>query len=149
MFFTIRYDDEQFTDAGVWIRKVSALRTLLASTGGSEIDGRLRREATDDLIVKKYASCFFGTDLLSRLVSRGVDTLILTGCTTSGCVRATAVDACQLGFRAIVAREAVFDRLPASHEQSLVDIQLKYGDVMSVDETAAAMAPAARVALRA
>lgn len=139
LFFTIRYDDAQLSDAGVWIRKVAGLRTLLATGNGSDLDPRLHREVGDALIVKKYASCFFGTDLLSRLVSLGVDTLILSGCTTSGCVRATAVDACQYGLRAVVAQEAVFDRLEASHRQSLVDIQLKYGDVLPVDAVVEAL----------
>ena len=82
---------------------------------------------------KKYASCFFGTDLVSRLTARRIDTLIVTGCTTSGCVRASAVDAIQYGFRPVVVREAVGDRSKAAHDQSLFDIQAKYGDVMALD----------------
>ena len=85
----------------------------------------------DSLLVKKYASCFFGTDLVARLVSRGVDTLVITGCTTSGCVRATAVDALQTGLRPMVVREAVGDRSVAAHEQSLFDLEAKYADVVS------------------
>ena len=84
---------------------------------------------------KKYASCFFGTDLVSRLLVRGVDTLIITGCTTSGCVRASAVDACQTGFRPMVVREAVGDRSQSAHEQSLFDLNAKYADVVSLEET--------------
>lgn len=67
--------------------------------------------------------------------SAGVDTLIITGCTTSGCVRATVVDAMQNGFRPMIVRETVGDRLPAAHDQSLIDMHAKYGDVVSVDET--------------
>ena len=67
----------------------------------------------------------------------GIDTLTLTGCTTSGCVRATAVDAMQHGFRPIVVREAVGDRWPSAHEQSLMDLQAKYADVESVGEVLA------------
>ena len=85
--------------------------------------------------MKKYASCFYGTDLVARLNSRRIDTLIITGCTTSGCVRATAVDAVQNGFRPMVVREAVGDRSAAAHEQSLFDLNAKYADVVSLDET--------------
>jgi len=85
--------------------------------------------------LKKYASCFFGTDLVPRLNSRRVDTLIIVGCTTSGCVRASAVDAVQNGFRPMVVREAVGDRSAAAHEQSLFDLQANYADVVSLDET--------------
>jgi nicotinamidase-related amidase len=90
---------------------------------------------SDSLLVKKYASCFFGTDLVPRLLSRQVDTLIITGCTTSGCVRATAVDAVQTGLRPMVVREAVGDRSAAAHAQSLFDLDAKYADVVSLEET--------------
>ena len=100
-----------------------------------EIDPRLDMRPTDSLLVKKYASCFFGTDLVPRLMNQRVDTLIITGCTTSGCVRATAVDAVQNGFRPMVVREAVGDRSAAAHEQSLFDLNAKYADVVSLDET--------------
>jgi nicotinamidase-related amidase len=94
-------------DAGIWASKQKGLSTLTADTNGWEIDRRLDFRETDTLLVKKYASCFFGTDLGSRLVAQRVDTLIITGCTTSGCVRATAVDAVQYGFRPMVVREAI------------------------------------------
>ena len=109
--------------------------TLKAGTDGVEVDPRLDVRPTDSLLVKKYASCFFGTDLVARLMSRQVDTLIITGCTTSGCVRATAVDAVQTGLRPMVVREAVGDRSAAAHEQSLFDLNAKYADVVSLDET--------------
>jgi nicotinamidase-related amidase len=86
------------------------------------------------LLVKKYASCFFGTDLAARLVTRQVDTLIITGCTTSGCVRASAVDACSLGLHTIVVQEAVGDRAELPHIANLFDIDAKYGDVVQLDE---------------
>ena len=100
-----------------------------------KVDPRLDRRSDDSLLVKRYASCFFGTDLVPRLTSRHVDTLVITGCTTSGCVRATAVDAVQNGFRPMVVREAVGDRSVAAHEQSLFDLNAKYADVVSLDET--------------
>ena len=83
---------------------------------------------------KLFASGFFGTGLSSLLTAASVDTLIVTGATTSGCVRATTVDALQYGFRPVVPREAVGDRNPDAHEANLHDVDAKYGDVVSVDE---------------
>jgi maleamate amidohydrolase len=135
LFSVVRYDDADLADAGIWTLKQKGSVTLRAGTDGVEIDPRLVRGASDSVLVKKYASCFFGTDLASRLTTRRIDTLVLAGCTTSGCVRATAVDALQHGFRPIVVREAVGDRWARAHEQSLFDLQAKYADVVSLDET--------------
>lgn len=143
-FSTISYDGPGFSDAGVWLMKMKGLETLKANTFAVEIDGRLHREPQDTILAKRYASCFFGTEFSSRLCSQGVDTLIITGCTTSGCVRATAVDACQSGLRTIVVREAVGDRSEAAHNQSLTDIEAKYGDIVSVSQTAAYLAKCAQ-----
>ena len=86
------------------------------------------------IIMKKGASGFFGTNLASILVSQGVDTVILCGATTSGCVRATAVDLLQNGWPAMVPRDCVGDRAQAPHEANLFDIQAKYGDVVSLED---------------
>ena len=136
-FSTVRYDDCEMRDAGIWASKQRGLRTLTADTDGWKIDRRLDFRPTDTLLVKKYASCFFGTDLGSRLVAQGVDTLIVTGCTTSGCVRASAVDACSYGLHTIVVEDAVGDRAPLSHLTSLFDIDAKYGDVVTTDAVVA------------
>ena len=96
IFSTVSYEDENLKDAGVFGMKQKGSSTLRAGTEGVQIDSRLEFRKSDSLLVKKYASCFFGTDLVSRLLVRQVDTLIITGCTTSGCVRASAVDACQI-----------------------------------------------------
>jgi len=88
-------------------------------------------------LVKKYPSAFFGTPLTSQLVSMGVDTLIITGATTSGCVRATVVDSLQHGFRTIVPEECVGDRAEAPHRANLFDMGTKYADVMPVEEVLA------------
>lgn len=128
------YDDPDLKDAGIWINKIKGLETLRAGTENVQIDARLDKRPGDTLLTKRYASCFFGTDLVSRLASSRIDTLIITGCTTSGCVRATAVDSCQSGFRPIVVREAVGDRSPAAHEQSLFDLDAKYADVLPLGE---------------
>lgn len=133
-FTTVRYDEPDLSDAGIWTLKQGGLVTLAASGDGAELDPRLSLAAGSRIITKKYASSFFGTDFSSRLVAQGVDTLVITGCTTSGCVRATAVDALQNGFRPIVVREAVGDRSLPAHEQSLLDLQAKYADVISLDE---------------
>jgi maleamate amidohydrolase len=135
IFSTVSYEDENLKDAGIFGMKQKGSASLRAGTEGVQIDPRLDFRPGDSLLVKKYASCFFGTDLISRLLVRGADTLIIMGCTTSGCVRATAVDACQNGFRPMVVQEAVGDRSKAAHDQSLFDLNAKYADVVSLEET--------------
>ena len=132
-FSTIAYNDPE-SEAGMWRKKIRGLNILSLGSPWVEQDPRLAREASDPIVVKKQASCFFDTDFERYLRERGVDTLVIAGVSTSGCVRATAVDGAQLGFRVIVAEEAVGDRLAEAHRQSLIDIDLKYGDVMSTAE---------------
>ncbi len=135
-FFIVgRYEQRDLADAGLWSRKMPGLATLRAGTQNTEIDSRITKQPNDTILVKKYASAFFGTDLLSRLNYRRIDTVFLTGCTTSGCVRATAVDAIQLGLRPIIVTEAVADRSQDAHKQSLFDLQAKYADVISLSAT--------------
>jgi maleamate amidohydrolase len=98
-----------------------------------ELDPRLGRRAHETLIVKKGASALFGTNLTAILTARGIDTIVLCGATTSGCVRATAVDLLQSGYPTIVPRECVGDRAPAAHEANLIDIDAKYADVVSLE----------------
>ncbi len=135
IFSTVIYNDADLKDAGLWGIKMKGSFSLKAGTPAVEVDPRLEMKPSDSLLVKKYASCFFGTDLVPRLTNQRVDTLIIVGCTTSGCVRATAVDAVQNGFRPMVVREAVGARSAAAHEQSLFDLNAKYADVVSLDET--------------
>ena len=135
IFSTVIYNDADLKDAGLWGIKMKGSFSLKAGTPAVEVDPRLEMRGSDSLLVKKYASCFFGTDLVPRLTNQRVDTLIIVGCTTSGCVRATAVDAVQNGFRPMVVREAVGDRSASAHEQSLFDLNAKYADVVSLDET--------------
>ena len=137
IFSTVAYDDPNFADAGVWRLKQTGIVDLMAGTDGPELDPRLHYQKGDAILGKKYASCFFGTDLTSRLLAAGADTLVMTGCTTSGCVRATAVDSCQTGFRPMVVREAVGDRSQLAHDQSLFDLNAKYADVVGLEETVA------------
>jgi nicotinamidase-related amidase len=133
IFSTVAYDAE-LQEAGIWIRKIPSNGWLVEGSEWVEVDKRLNQRPNETTLVKKYASCFFGTDLAARLVSRRVDTLIITGCTTSGCVRATAVDACSYGFHTIVVEEAVGDRASLPHAASLFDIDAKYGDVVNLNE---------------
>jgi nicotinamidase-related amidase len=86
------------------------------------------------VVTKQYASAFFGTSLASTLTALGVDTLLIAGVSTSGCVRASAVDACQHGFIPLVVREAVGDRHSAPHEANLFDLQAKYAEVVGLDQ---------------
>lgn len=134
-FSTVAYEEKDFRDAGIWAMKQTGVMTLRAGTPEVEVDARLGKRPEEPVIVKKYASLFFGTDFITRLQTLQTDTLILTGCTTSGCVRATAVDGLQYGFRVMVVKEAVGDRAPLPHEQSLFDLHAKYADVVSVDDT--------------
>ena len=102
-----------------------------------DIDERLRPLATETVLLKEHASAFAGTPLIGRLVGHGVDTLLITGCSTSACVRATATDAKSYQLRPIIIREAVEDRAQAAHEWTLFDIQARFADVVGLDETLA------------
>ncbi|MBC2769005.1 isochorismatase family protein [Pusillimonas minor] len=135
IFTAVRYDNPNLIDAGIWAMKQKGVASLLASGDGHELDERLSANEQDIRLYKKYASCFWGTDLLSMLINLNVDTVIMVGTSTSGCVRATAVDACQAGFRPMVVEEGVGDRSEASHRQSLFDLNAKYADVVSLRET--------------
>ena len=134
-FTTVAYRESDKLTAAAFIDKVPALLTLQAGTRWAEIDPRIFPEETEPVLNKLFASGFFGTGLSSLLTAAGVDTLIITGASTSGCVRATAVDALQYGFRPVVPREAVGDRNPDAHEANLYDVDAKYGDVVSVEAT--------------
>lgn len=130
-------------DAGWWSRLSSSPMALHRVGHGSpqaEIDPRLDREEGDLVLLKRMASAFFETHLPSWLVWHRVDTVIVTGGATSGCVRATVVDAMSHGYRVIVPEETVADREEGAHFASLYDIAVKYGDVMPVDEVLAALA---------
>jgi nicotinamidase-related amidase len=99
-----------------------------------QIVDALAPQAEDLVIDKNYASAFYGTALLNQLVRRGIDTVIVVGNTTSGCVRATAIDAQQNGFSVVIPQECVFDRIQASHKASLLDLWMKYAQVMPSEQ---------------
>ncbi|ABG05662.1 N-carbamoylsarcosine amidase [Rubrobacter xylanophilus DSM 9941] len=133
IFTTIAFE-ENLVDGALWVRKVPSLGELRLGSRWVEIDPRLERREEETVIVKKGASAFFGTNLSAILASLGVDSVVLCGATTSGCVRATAVDLLQHGYPALVPRECVGDRAAPPHEANLFDIQAKYADVVSLEE---------------
>jgi maleamate amidohydrolase len=133
VFTTIGFE-MSLKDGALWIQKAPALADLQLGGRWVEIDPRLERREDETVIVKKGASAFFGTNLAAILVSQAVDTVVLCGATTSGCIRATAVDLLQHGFPTLVPRECVGDRAHAPHEANLFDIQAKYADVVSLED---------------
>jgi nicotinamidase-related amidase len=133
VFTTIGYE-ASLKDGGLWLQKVPSLGDLQVGGRWVEIDPRLEPREDETIVLKKGASGFFGTNLASILISQGVDAVILCGATTSGCIRATAIDLLQYGYPTIVPRECVADRAQAPHEANLFDINAKYADVVSVDE---------------
>ena len=135
--FASGYDPKVPGDGGLWPEKAPSLLELKLGSDLVELDPRIRRAPEDLLLIKKYASAFLGTPLSATLVTRGVDTLIVTGCTTSGCVRASVVDALSHGFRPIIPHEAVGDRAEEPHEANLFDMDSKYGDVVSLADALA------------
>jgi maleamate amidohydrolase len=142
-FTTIAYELPDL-DGCAWLRKAPGMGILRAGSELVELDPRLPRRDTDALIVKKGPSAFFGTDLGASLTTLGVDTIIVCGATTSGCVRASVVDAVQYGFTVLVPRPCVGDRAAAPHEANLFDIDAKYGDVIELDDALAYVAGADR-----
>lgn len=131
----ILYHAPDQIDGGIWVKKAPVMRAMVAGNPYAEFCPEVMPNDDELVMTKQYASAFFGTSLASTLVAMGIDTLIITGCSTSGCIRATAVDGLQHGFRVMVVRDCVGDRHPAPHEANLFDIDSKYGDVVGLDET--------------
>lgn len=131
VLYTVVEQDKGPTGGGVFARKAAGLDTLAKGSPLGAIAASLTPRGDEPVISKKYASSFFGTSLATDLTVLGCDSLILTGLSTSGCVRATAVDACQHGFIPIVVRDAVGDRRPEPHAAALFDLDAKYADVVS------------------
>lgn len=129
IFYTkVQYEHD--TDGGVFTQKIPLLRTMTPDNILVEIDDTVKPQAVDSLLVKQYPSVFFGTSLASNLRAINVDTCIVIGCSTSGCIRASVLDGMQQGFRCIVPRECVGDRTEAIHESNLFDMNAKNGDVV-------------------
>lgn len=120
-------------DMGVFARKIPALKTLQDGTKWTEIDDRMDIRETDHVLDKQQQSAFHGTELHSMLTTWRVDTLVVTGCSTSGCVRATVFDAVANGFQTILPAEAVGDRSTDQHESNLFEMGAKNADVVSTE----------------
>jgi len=136
-FTTVTYRNPN--QARVFRNRIPALDVLTPESEWVKVDARLSRQDSDPLIEKLWASSFFGTDLSVQLSELNVDSLIVTGLTTSGCVRATVVDGLQLDYPVIVPREAVGDRNSEAHEANLFDMHAKYADVVSLDDVLEAL----------
>lgn len=121
-------------DAIAWLRKAPGMRALREGAAEVELDRRLDRRRGDHLVVKKGASAFNGTTLSTLLSSLHIDTAVICGATTSGCVRATAVDAVQAGLDTLVVADASGDRATGPHDAALFDLQAKYADVIHTSE---------------
>jgi nicotinamidase-related amidase len=143
IFTTIGFEPN-LKDGSLWLQKAPGLADLQVGGKWVDIDPRLERAEDEVVILKKGASAFFGTNLPSVLVSQGVDTIVLCGATTSGCIRATAVDLLQYGYPTLVPRECVGDRAQEPHEANLFDIQAKYADVVSAEEASTYIESVAR-----
>ncbi|PYA28886.1 N-carbamoylsarcosine amidohydrolase [Serratia marcescens] len=126
----IRYHAGHFADGGLWVKKAPVMKDMVGGNPLAAFCPPVAPLADEVVLSKQYASAFFGTALAPLLVAQGIDTLLMIGCSTSGCIRASAVDAVQHGFRAMVVRECVGDRHPGPHEANLFDIDSKYGDVV-------------------
>lgn len=127
-------------DGGLFYRKVPALRVFAQGSALGAFPPGIAPDPGEIVVTKQYASAFFGTSLGSTLHARGIDTVILCGYSTSGCVRASALDALQSGFRPFVASDACADRTPGPHDANLFDLQAKYAEVRDTDAIVALLA---------
>ena len=134
IFFTTVAYEPHLRDGGQFVVKVPALSMLVKGSDWVRVDDRIRPHPSEQVVLKKYASAFFDTRLDMEFNGLGVDTVVIVGCTTSGCIRASAIDAMQHGFHTVVVRDAVGDRAQTPHEVNLFDIDAKYGDVVSSGE---------------
>ena len=137
VFTTVSYGEGEKAVAKAFIDKVPILLTLAEGSRFTEIDPRIAPRPEEPVLNKLFASAFFGTSFQSLLAAHDCDSVIVTGASTSGCVRATAVDVLQNGYRLMIPRDAVGDRNQAAHDQALYDVDAKYGDVVSLDEALA------------
>ncbi|MDY6946379.1 MAG: isochorismatase family protein [Pseudomonadota bacterium] len=136
IFTTVEYEPADLQH-NLLIAKAPRVAALMKGSQWTAVDHRLPRDAGSLVIAKKHGSAFFGTALVSQLQMLRIDTLLVAGCVTSGCVRASVVDAAQYGFRALVCRDAVADRSALAHEANLLDMQARYADVISSEQALA------------
>lgn len=136
IFTNVVYQDGG-SDGGLFYKKIPALSVFVKGSPLGAFPPSLEPMSGECIITKQFASAFFGTPLTETLVKKGIDTLLITGLSTSGCVRATALDALQSGFTPFVVRDACGDRHSAPHEANLFDLQAKYAEVVSESEACA------------
>jgi maleamate amidohydrolase len=135
-FTRVVYADDG-ADAGVFALKAPNLLTLTENAPISQVVPELKPRPGEHVMRKTQPSAFFGTDFAPWLTFRGADTVVVTGCTTSGCVRASVIDSMSHNFRTVVVRDCVGDRALGPHEANLFDMAQKYADVMDRDEAVA------------
>jgi len=135
IYTSIAFTPAELVDGTVtWLDKAPGMKVMKAGSPAVEIDQRLSVQSEDLVLYKKGASAFFGTRLSDYLKEHSVNTVVICGATTSGCIRASAVDAVQSGFSVLVPQECVGDRADGPHEANLFDIDAKYGDVVGVED---------------
>lgn len=137
VYTTVAYDESGALAARRFIEKNPSAAVLKAGSPDVEIDDRVAPEPGEPVLTKLVASGFFNTPLASLLTASHIETVMIVGASTSGCVRATAVDAIQHGYKVYVPRDAVADRSGDAHRQSLLDIQSRYGEVVDLPEALA------------
>ena len=131
IYTIISFNEYEILHPNIWLQKIPLIKKLKEGTEYVKLDKRLPFDKKKDLLlVKKHASAFFGTSLVNQLYSENIETIILTGCTTSGCIRAAAVEGIENGFRMMVVKDAVNDRWKESHDIALYDMNAKYADVI-------------------
>jgi nicotinamidase-related amidase len=132
--FTVLALGRGVDDGGIFVQKIPTLGRFVEGTRPAEVDGRLAPRTEEPVIAKRAASACFGTHLVPLLVAQRCDTAIVCGTSTSGCIRATAVDLMQHGFPVLIPEECVGDRSTQAHAQSLADLDAKYADVITLAE---------------
>lgn len=138
---TVRFADESCSEAPLFAAKVPALKVFAAGNPLGGFAPPLAPAPGEQIVVKHYASAFAGTSLAAWLASHSIDTVVIGGFSTSGCVRASALDALQHGFRPIVVHDACADRDGGPHDHNLFDLNAKYADVIPLTEALEALTP--------
>lgn len=128
------YRHPEAADAGIWAKKIEPLKSLKPGTPWIELDDRCDVGDDDYILEKKHASAFHDTELDTMLTAWSIDTAVVSGCTTSGCVRASVIDACANGYRTIVPEGCVGDRSIEQHDANMYDMDAKYADVRPLNE---------------
>ncbi len=130
---TVEYQ-ENGLDGGIFVEKIPALRKLVKGSRWTQFPDQVAPDSRGNIVSKRYASAFFGTHLAASLTAQRVDSLVIVGVSTSGCVRASAIDALQYGYRTIVVADCVIDIDKEAHQVNLRDIQRKYGEVINSEQ---------------